>query len=116
MQLNEIKRMQQLAGLMKEDTVGDINKAFEKDKWSQSAQQGKILKAIQYLIQGREGEALNFMGHNTNLIDALKKYLAQIPKDKTEVLKAKKGEEIQAIFRKSIEPLLDYLKKLGALK
>ena len=112
----EFLRMQQLAGLIKEDTASDINKLFDKDLWSGAAQQGKILKVIQYLIQEREREALNFSGNNTKLIDELKKYLAQIPKDKIEALKVKDGEEIQKIFQKSIEPLIDYLGKSGALK
>ena len=115
-QLNEIKRMQQLAGLIKEDTASDINKLFNKDLWSGAAQQGKILKVIQYLIQGRDTEALSFSGNNVKLVDVLKEYLAQIPKDKIEALKAKGGEEIQKIFQKSIEPLIDYLGKSGAIK
>ena len=115
-EMNETKRMQQLAGLIKEDTASDINKLFDKDLWSGAAQQGKILKVIQYLIQGRDTEALSFSGNNVKLVDALKEYLAQIPKDKIEALKAKGGEEIQKIFQKSIEPLIDYLGKSGALK
>ena len=109
-------RMQQLAGLIKENTASDIDAFFDKDLWGGAAQQGRILKAIQYLIQGREREALNFSGNNTKLVDELKKYLAQIPKDKIETLKAKNGEEIQNLFKKSIEPLINYLGKSGALK
>ena len=82
---------------------------------SLAAKQGVILKLIQYLIQEREREALNFSGNNTKLVDELKKYLAQIPKDKIETLKVKNGEEIQNIFKKSIEPLINYLGKSGAL-
>jgi hypothetical protein len=49
-------------------------------------------------------------------MDELKKYLAQIPKDKIEALKVKSGEEIQKIFQNSIESLIDYLGKSGVLK
>ena len=111
----EFYRMQQLAGLIKENTASDIDAFFDKDLWSGAAKQGVILKLIQYLIQEREREALNFSGNNTKLVDELKKYLAQIPKDKIETLKAKNGEEIQNLFKKSIEPLINYLGKSGAL-
>ena len=111
----EFCRMQQLAGLIKENTASDIDAFFDKDLWSGAAKQGVILKLIQYLIQEREREALNFSGNNTKLVDELKKYLAQIPKDKIETLKVKNGEEIQNIFKKSIEPLINYLGKSGAL-
>ena len=112
----EFLRMKQLAGLIKEDTASDINKLFDKNLWGGAAQQGTILKLIQYLIQGRESEALNFSGNNIKLMDELKKYLAQIPKDKIEALKVKSGEEIQKIFQNSIESLIDYLGKSGVLK
>ena len=111
----EFYRMQQLAGLIKENTASDIDAFFDKDLWSGAAKQGVILKVIQYLIQEKEREALNFSGNNTKLVDELKKYLAQIPKDKIETLKAKNGEEIQNLFKKSIEPLINYLGKSGAL-
>ena len=109
-------RMQQLAGLIKENTASDIDAFFDKDLWGGAAKQGSILKAIQYLIQGREREALNFLGNNTKLIDELKKYLAQIPTNQIEALKTKSGEEIQSIFQKSIEPLINYLGTSGVLK
>jgi len=112
----EFYRMQQLAGLIKENTASDIDAFFDKDLWSGAAKQGVILKLIQYLIQEREREALNFSGNNTKLVDELKIYLAQIPKDKLEILKTKKGEEIQNLFKKSIEPLINYLGNSGALK
>ena len=115
----EFYRMQQLAGLIKENTASDIDAFFDKDLWSGAAKQGSILKVIQYLIQGREREALNWLGNNedaTKLIDELKKYLAQIQPNQIEALKTKSGEEIQNIFKKDVELLINYLGKLGVLK
>ncbi len=114
--LTEVRRMQQLAGLIKEDTASDINQFFDKDKWAGSAQQGKVQKAIQYLVQGKDSEALSFVGNNTKLVDELKKYLAQIPKNKLDVLKTKSSGEIQNVFQKSMGAIMDYLGKQGVLK
>ena len=88
------------------DKVSDINNFFA----SISAEQGVIKKIIQYLVQGRDSEASSF--GNTNLVTKIKEYLKQIPPDKMEVLKKKKGEEIQNIFSgDSLKKLMDYLKQ-----
>jgi hypothetical protein len=75
-----------------------------------NTEEGQIKKIIQYLVQGRDLEASSF--GNTKLVAEIKKYLNQIPTDKMEVLKKKKGEEIQNIFSgDSLKKLIDYLKK-----
>lgn len=62
------------------------------------------------MVQGRDSEASSF--GNTNLVTKIKEYLKQIPPDKMEVLKKKKGEEIQNIFSgDSLKKLMDYLKQ-----
>lgn len=88
------------------DVVSDINRFFA----DINADEGKIKKIIQYLVQGRDSEASSF--GNTKLVSEIKRYLNQIPSDKMEVLKKKKGSEIQDIFSgDSLKKLMDYLRK-----
>ena len=87
------------------DKVSDINNAFG----SISAEQGVIKKIIQYLVQGRDSEALSF--GKKELVDEIRVYLKQIPSDKMQILSKKNGEEIQNIFSgESLEKLIEYLK------
>ena len=87
------------------DKVSDINNAFG----SISAEQGVIKKIIQYLVQGRDSEALSF--GKKELVDEIRVYLKQIPSDKMQILSKKNGEEIQNIFSgESLEKLIKYLK------
>lgn len=93
-------------------TVSDINKAFG----SFDATQGKILKTLSYLVQGRDAEALSFMGNNQIAIGALKSYLNQIKDSQMTLLKGMKDEGIQNYFKPSSKGIIDWLKGSGSIK
>ena len=94
------------------DVASDINKAFN----SFDATQGKILKTISYLIQGRDSEALSFIGNKQAVINKLKEYLGSIKPDQMVLLKKMKDGDIQNYFKPSVKALVDWLQKNGLLK
>lgn len=94
------------------DVVSGINKAFSNIDPTQS----RVLKTISYLIQGRDWEALSFIGNKQASIDKLKEYLGSIKPDQMELLKKMKDGDIQNHFRPSIKSIVDWLQKNGLLK
>lgn len=110
-QLRQLIR-EEIQKVIKESTASDINKAFS----SIDSTQGKVLKTISYLIQGRDSEALPFIGNNQAAIVALKSYLGTIKPDQMELLKKMKDEDIQNHFKSSIKGIVDWLQKNKLLK
>jgi len=94
------------------DAASDINKAFN----SIDATQGRVLKTISYLIQGRDSEALSFIGNKQAAIDKLKEYLGSIKPDQMGLLKKMKDGDIQNYFKPSTKSLVDWLQKNELLK
>ena len=92
--------------------ASDINKAFS----SIDPTQARVLKTISYLIQGRDWEALSFIGNKQAAIDKLKEYLGSIKPDQMGLLKKMKDGDIQNHFRPSIKSIVDWLQKNGLLK
>ena len=97
---------------IEENAISDINKAFG----SFDATKGKILKALSYLVQGRDAEALSFMGNNQIAIGALKSYINQIKGSQMTLLKSKKDDDIQNYFKPSADAIIAWLKGSGSIK
>lgn len=97
---------------MAETKVSDIDKAFG----SFDATKGKILKSLSYLVQGRDSEALSFMGNNQIAIGALKSYINQIKGSQMTLLKSMKDEGIQNYFKADVGSIIDWLRGSGSIK